>query len=393
MSAAFFISVFASGPVKAQSSSIFVTGLEEPRKIIYAPLQRYFLVSEAGNPTIPNSGRISIITNDGERHTLIDGLPSGITPPDNSTSGPSALWIQGNRLYIAIGNGNSVLAGPAPGSEVPNPNPNSPIFSSILELRLPIFGFRYNWADYNINYADHTRLANGETLALRRFGFPRATLRLVANFPDFVPSPRPDVPNNVRPSNPFGMVLHSDSLYVVDAARNNIQSVDLEDGTISTIFNYPARPNPSAPMGPPFIDAVPDSLRLFGNKLLVTFLTGFPFPAGVADVRQFDLESGEESQLIGDLNSAIDSLPVSEGGLCASIYTLEFSTNMVVPNTPGRLQRFSSQGGPPTLISNTLITPTSMARHPSSGDLLVTERVGGRITRISNILTLVADSY
>ncbi len=388
VSAAFFVAAFASGPIIAQTSSVFVTGLNEPRKIIYAPVQRYFLVSEAGIPSIPNSGRISIITNDGERHTLIDGLPSGITPPDNSVSGPSALWIQGNRLYIAIGNGNSVLAGPAPGSEVPNPNPNSPIFSSILELRLPNFGFRHNRAEYNIDLADHARLANGETLTLRTLGFPRATLRMVANFPDFVPSPRPDVPNNVRPSNPFGLVLHSDSLYVVDAARNNLQSVSLENGAISTVFTYPARPNPNAPMGPPFIDAVPDSLRLYGNKLLVTFLTGFPFPAGVADVRQYDMESGEESQLIGGLRSAIDSLPVSDGGLCATIYTLEFSTNMVVPNTPGRLQRFNSPVGPPTLISDTLVTPTSMARHPSSGDLLVTERVGGRITRISNIQTL-----
>ena len=386
MSAAFLIAAFSNGPIQAQTSSVFVTGLNEPRKIIYAPMQRYFLVSEAGIPTIPNSGRISIITNEGERHTLIDGLPSGITPPDNSTSGPSALWIQGNRLYIAIGNGNSVLAGPAPGSEIPNPNPNSPIFSSILELRLPVFGFRFNRSNYNLDSADHARLADGEILLLRGQTLPPATLRLVANFPDFIPSPRPDVPTNVRPSNPFGLVLHSNTLYVVDAALNNLRTVDLENGAVSTAFTYPQRPNPSAPFGPPFIDAVPDSLRLFGNKLLVTFLTGFPFPAGAADVRQYDLENGEESRLIGGLTSAIDSLPVSEGGLCATIYTLEFSTNMLIPNTPGRLQRFSSPSGPPTLISNTLVTPTSMAREPSSGDLLVTERVGGgRITRISNI--------
>lgn len=137
-------------------------------------------------------------------------------------------------------------------------------------------------------------------------------------------------------------------------------------------------------MGPPFIDAVPDSLRLFNNKLLVTFLTGFPFPAGVADVRQYDLESGTDSQLIGGLTSAIDVLPADEGGFCVSLYTLEFSTSMLT-GAPGRIQRFTSPGGPGTVVVNNLAAPTSMARHPQTGDLFVTEIFQGRITRISDI--------
>jgi len=65
-------------------------------------------------------------------------------------------------------------------------------------------------------------------------------------------------------------------------------------------------------------------------------------------------------------------------------YTLEVSTS-ITTGAPGRLQRFTSPGGTPTVISNTLISPTSMALHPPSGDLLVTEIFPGRITRISNI--------
>ncbi len=382
---AFFIAAFSNAQIQAQTSSVFSAGMKAPVKIIYAQQQGYFLVSEAGIATVPNSGRISIITNAGERFTLIDGLPSGPAAPNGDPSGPTALSIQGNKLYIAIGAGNTVLNGPAPGSEIPNPNPNSPIFSSVLEYTFPAFNFPLNRdRDDVLTREDHFRLANGETIFLGRTGLlntsflPKPTLRLVANFPDFTPSFRPDVPNNVRPSNPFGLALRSNTLYVADAAQNNIRTVDLNNGLIGTLITYPPRVNP-LPFGPPVIDAVPDSLRLFGNKLLVTFLTGFPFPPGAADVRQFDLDTNIDSQLIGGLTTAIDVLPVNNSG--NSFYTLEFSTNMLA-GAPGRLQRFDLPNAP-TVISNTLISPTSMALHPANGNVLVTEIFTGRIIRIS----------
>ena len=213
------------------------------------------------------------------------------------------MTIQGNKLYIAIGSGNSVIAGPAPGSEIPNPNPNSPLFSSVLEYTFPPFDSRLNRDRADVlTRADHFRLANGETIVLGRAGLldtsflPQPTLRLVANFPDFTPSFRPDVPNNVRPSNPFGLALHSNTLYVADAAQNNIRTVDVDDGSIGTLITYPPRVNPLAPFGPPVIDPVPDSLRLYGNRLLVTFLTGFPF-LRTCDVRQFDLDTNTNHSL------------------------------------------------------------------------------------------------
>lgn len=380
---AFLIAAFSNLFVQAQTSTVFATGMKRPVKIIYWQNHGYFLVSENGDAQTPNSGRISIVTNSGQRFTLIDGLPSGITPPNLDNSGPSAMVIQGDRLYIAIGNGNATLNGPAQGSEIPNPNPNSPIFSSVLEFGFPALRFRLGIHEYPLASGDHTRLANGETILLGSSGAPKAQMRLVADFPNFTPAPRLDVPNNVRPSNPFGIAMQANTLYVADAAQNNIRTIDVASGTVGNLITYPLRPNPT-PVGPPFIESVPDSVRLFGNKLLVTFLTGFPFPAGVANVRQYDLDSGGESQVIGGLSSAIDVLPFETSGFCSSFYTLEHSTNMLM-GAPGRLQRFDTPSGPPTLISNTLVTPTSMARHPVSGDLVVTEIVPGRLTRISNI--------
>jgi len=141
------------------------------------------------------------------------------------------------------------------------------------------------------------------------------------------------------------------------------------------------RANPS--LTPPEVEAVPSGLRLCGNKLLVTFLTGFPFPAGLADVRQIDLQTGDESQLIGGLRMAIDVLPIPESGFCQAFYTLEYMSSAMTPAS-GRIQRFGSPGGQPTVIVNNLAMPTGMALHPN-GDLLVTETFAGRITRISNI--------
>ncbi|MEP6900446.1 MAG: ScyD/ScyE family protein [Actinomycetota bacterium] len=374
-----FTFVFFVATAQAQTASVFATGFRSPTKIIYSARNDVFFVAEAGTPMMSNTGRISLVSSNGSVSSLIEGLPSGAAPPDNAASGPSALWLDGDILYIAIGSGNTDLPGPAPGSEIPNPNPASPLFSSVLELKLPAHS-RIGKMSYHLQLADQTRLANGETVSLG-FGTFRATLRLTVNFPDYRPEPRPDVPLNVRPSNPFGLVGAGSKLYVTDASLNQIRTVNLLTRQTGVLFDYPARINPLSP--PPLIDAVPDSLRLFGNKLLVTFLTGFPFPAGLSDVRQIDLETGAESPLIGGLTTAIDVLPVSNGGFCHSFYTLELSTNLG-GGAPGRLRRYDSPTATPTLISDTLISPTSLAQHLPSGDLLITEIFPGRITRISN---------
>ncbi len=374
---ALFVLVSVVAETGAQTATTFVTGLRSPIKIIYAERYGSFLVAEAGSPMTTNTGRISVVNNDGTTFPLIDGLPSAPSPPNNEQSGPSGLWLDGNSLYISFGVGNSTLRGPLQGSEIPNPNPASPLFSSVLRLDLPNFPTLNNLS-YQIQPADHTRLANSERLTLGT-GQHHATLLLVANFPDFTPEPRPDVPNNVRPSNPFGLVLSANILYVADAAQNQIRTVNTVNGQTGIFFTYPPRPNPGP--GRPFIDPVPVSVRLFGNRLLVTFLTGAPFRHGFADVRQIDLGSGAESQVIGGLTSAIDVLLVGSG-FCHIFYTLEFSTNLPM-GAPGRIQRFDSPTAQPTTIINTLISPTSLALDTLSGDLLVTEIFPGRITRIS----------
>jgi len=126
---------------------------------------------------------------------------------------------------------------------------------------------------------------------------------------------------------------------------------------------------------------VPDSIHLFGGQFLVTLLSGFPFPPDVAQVRIVDPHTGGDEPFITGLTSAIDVLPVKTGGGGDEFLTLEFSTNQLA-QAPGRLQLFPSPSGPPAVIADCLITPTSMALD-RKGSLFVTEIFTGRIIEVA----------
>ena len=115
------IAAFAESAVKAQCpGSEFASGLQLPSKIIQSPRGNLF-VAENGFAQ-PNGGLVSIVSKNGERHTLLSGLPSGINS-NGDPSGTSGLFLRCHTLYIVNGEGDATLAGPIPGTEVPNPNP------------------------------------------------------------------------------------------------------------------------------------------------------------------------------------------------------------------------------------------------------------------------------
>src|SRR5947209_13754490 len=99
-------------------------------------------------------------------------------------------------------------------------------------------------------------------------GGDRLTVLLIADFPDYVAEFRPDFPANVRASNPFGVAATDGWLYVVDASLNEVKRVNLTTGASSTFVSLPPVPN-TRPFGPPFAEAVPDSIHLSGDQLLV----------------------------------------------------------------------------------------------------------------------------
>lgn len=367
-------------PVIAQTTSILTAGLNKPTKLITAP-DNSLLVAESGTFT-PNSGRISIVNRrTGARRTLIDGLPSGVNnlggPPE--VAGPSGLVLQGNIVYLTISVGDAVQNTGGPGIESPNPNPSSPLFDSVLQLN-----FSGNYAKVSspfvLSTADHTALANGDEVTLTNADGQKLTLRMVVNLPDYVSNPTPMLPDNVRSSNLYGIETFRKNLYVVDASRNLVYQVNAASGEYDIFTVFANKPNPLFPnLGGPFVEAVPDNIHRVGNQLLVPLLTGFPFVAGLSEVRTVSLKNGLNETFIPNLTSAIDVSAAGEN----SYYTLEFSANQLA-NQPGRIKYFASPEAAPVTVVANLISPTSMVLDGDSGDIFVTEIFTGRIIRVSS---------
>lgn len=359
-------------------TSTFAAGLKGPTRLI---------VTEAGNVIVAetgtgnNDGRISLIEPTGARRTLIDGLPSGINTAEGqpAPSGPSAIAIRKKTLYVLIGQGDAVIAGPAPGTLVPSPQSVSPLFSSLLS-------FKFNSSidstagDFLLTIENQNTINRGARVRLQNSAGERVTADLVADFRNFRFEFRPDFPDNVRASNPFGLALLGDKLYVVDAGLNLLREVDINTGDTRQVAKFSPVRNP-LPFGPPFSDAVPDNVRVVGDELLVTLLTGFPFASGQAEVRRINPINSSQSTFISGLTSAIDVLPVETANGEFQFFTLEFSTNLL-QSAPGRLRLFNSAGAAPVVIADNLVSPTGIARNEQTGTLYVSEIFTGRIVQI-----------
>ena len=392
---------------RAQSVSVFTGGLKGPTKVVLTA-KGNLLVAESGDG--PNAGRLSVIDRQTRvRRTILDGLPAGPSS-EGGISGPSGLAVQGRTVYVAIGAGDGVQTGPAPGSEKANPNPSSPLLSSLLAVRMPA-NIEETTAGFTLTLADHAALKGGERLTLSNGAGDKLTVELVADFPDYTSEPRPDFADNVRASNPFGVAVNGNLIYVVDASQNIVRVVGAESGAYRTLTSFKPYNNP-LPFGPPVIDAVPNSVRLFGDRLLVTTLTGFPFPNGVAQVLQVDTVSNEYSPLINGLTAGIDVLPVrvptpaDQGPPLATkgadqvvrsveeahYFVLSISDNLS-QSAPGRLLFYDSSTAAPVTLAAPLIGPTCIARDPRSGDLFITSIFTGLIYRVSVARELVRMHY
>jgi hypothetical protein len=302
--------LLGAAQVNAQCSEL-ISGLRSPLGTALTN-QGNLLVSETGTGA-PGTGRISIVDASGSRRTLLDGLPSGIADVGDP-NGPSGLFMSGRTIYVAIGTGDVGRAGPCPGSDIPNPaGPSSPIFSSILDIQVSA-KVEQTTTGFTLTSADEQALANGQTVTLSSNG-GQITIRMVANFPDYIPFPLPCFPDNVQLSNPFGLIAVEDTLYVTDGGRNLVWQINLLTGSLSMLATFPNIPNPVFPtFGGPFLQAVPTGIAAANNQLLVTLFRGFPFPPLTSTVEQINPQTGNDIVFIPGLRTAIGVLPVSNRG-------------------------------------------------------------------------------
>jgi hypothetical protein len=267
----------------------------------------------------------------------------------------------------------------APGSpfRVGNPNPASPIFSSVLAVHFSAH-VEKTTAGFLLTADDYDALANGQRLNLANGGGDEITIELVADFPDYVPNPLPTAPNNVRGSNPFDVELIGDQLYVADGGRNLVWRADVHTGAFAPIAAFDPVPNPTG-VGAPVIEAVPTGIREFGGQLFVTLFRGFPFPPGISSVEQVDPATGVHTPVLAGLRAAIDVL--IGGDEDPSLFLLEHGSGPLLPpfSGPGSLTRWDAGGA--TVLASCLRRPTSMVRD-KHGVFYLTELVNGRLVKV-----------
>jgi hypothetical protein len=176
------------------------------------------------------------------------------------------------------------------------------------------------------------------------------------------------------------VVADDDYLYVVDGGFNLVHKVEIETGDYETLVSFPRTPNPT-PVGPRLIENVPTSIRWDGEQLLVTLLSGFPFIAGLSEVRAIDPDTGDNFALITGLASAIDVIPLYADGETVGYLALEYSLAHLAGG-PGRLRVFDATGTPMAVLADDLITPSSMAYDPRTGSVIVAEINPGSVVVI-----------
>jgi hypothetical protein len=363
-----------NGEARAQCPvSQLTSGLLNPLSITQSN-QGNLVVSESGT-AVPNTGRISLVDLNGNRRTLLAGLPSGISDV-GTPSGPAGLLLRGRTLYAVIGVGDVGKAGPLPGSNIPNPDPpSSPLFSSVLAIHFSAEAEKAT-AGFTLTPADHQALAAGQKVTLDNGAGDKMAIELVVNFlPDYLPKPLAAFPANVGLLNPFGVALAGDQLYVTDGGQNRIWQVDAPTGSFLTLTQFSPIANPLYPaVGGPTQEAVPTGITYFDGQLLVALFRGVPFSPGTSAIEQVSL-TGSQSPFITGRKTAIAILPVTSAGN-TDYLVLQHASAGPFFGSPGLLLRFASPTSAPTVIADCLTRPTAMTLYQKTGTLYVTDFAG-----------------
>ncbi|MEP7118519.1 MAG: ScyD/ScyE family protein [Acidobacteriota bacterium] len=365
-----------AAPGATQVVQEHVSGLLAPAKLLALP-NGELLVAEGGNG--PNTGRISFIDRDARRFTVIDGLPSAIFL-GRDAGGPSGLLLGDRRLYVAIGAGDTTIAGAGAGSEIPNPAVSSPLFSSVLLLEFPDGAGPFS-RGFTLPFAAHAKLAADQAVYLYNASGDTVRVSRLTDIPSYTAEPRPDEPRHVRIANPYGLVGSDSGLVVVDASHNALFSIALAPGgPLTRTANFANVPNPLFPaLGGPTAEAVPAGIRVSGDDYVVSLLTGFPFGPGAASLFRVARATGAITAIASGLQTAVDVLPLS--GTTDQFYVVEYSASFLTGG-PGRVLLVDATRGTRLVLADGLKTPTHLAPDTRTGDLFVTENTGGRILRI-----------
>ena len=310
-------------PTPSANVTVFAEGLDNPRGLKFGPDGGLY-VAEGGQggttategqceqvvpPVGPYTGgtnaRISTLDGDGQRTTLVDGLPSTQTAPTlgSLVSGVADVAFVDGTLYYLLAAGGCSHGNP----DVPNGV------------------FRVS---------------------------PDGTTELVADLSAFVMTNPTKVvnPGDFEPDeSAYAMIAHDGMLYVVHPNHGALEKIDPATGTITRVIDFTET---EAHLVPTAITVGPDGSFYVGN------LTGFPAVEGAAKIYKLSPE--------GELTYHAEGLTTVTGVAFddqGSLYVLETSgpgqgEAPIVPGT-GRVVKVTEEGGLEVVVTG-LVFPTAM---------------------------------
>jgi len=193
----------------------------------------------------------------------------------------------------------------------------------------------------------------GQVIAINLSGTPSWTT--VADIAAFEAENNPD-PGDVN-SNPYSLAIHDGTIFVSDAAGNDVFKVNGSTVSLETVLASrlvtapPFIPSPTIPM-----QAVPTGIAIGADNVpYLGQLTGFPFPSGEANV--YSLAEGDAT-IFAEGFSYITDIAF---GADNSLYVLEYGKDFLGGDFQGSLWEVKADGTRSKIVSGGLLTPTGLA--------------------------------
>jgi hypothetical protein len=349
--------------------SVIASGLDSPRHLAFGSRGDLFVAEAGRGGTAPcfeggegpacmgATGAVTKVDRWGRQSRIAEGLASmANTPGNDSAIGPHGIIVQG-RDKVLITNGGPTEPLNAAGATISRDtlaaqNPVANLFGKVLLIN-----------------------AHGSPVAL-------------ADIWDFERRVNPDaaVGNPNVDSNPVDLLLDGSRLVVADAGGNAIDTVDpWSDVENLTVFGNRAVPNPFNPQAPPIqMQAVPTSVEEGPDgNYYVGQLTGFPFPAGGANIYRVNPRTGNQTVVARGFTNIMDLAFGRDG----TLYVLEIDADgLLTPANEGAIFAIPRRGGIRQIKvpAGTLPYPGGLAI--DDGDLYVSVNArspgGGQVLKI-----------
>lgn len=294
------------------------------------------------NGSFANRASVLFVDQNGDQLAIpfIGGLPTGVAL-NGSKFGPLAFHLNGNMLYIALGESDEFHT-TGPSFRAVTPTAFSP---SIIEVKFS--GDPSNSGPFVLSAGNRQELLSGGTVTVTDWSNNTATFsRLV------------DLGAGVHPVGLATLSKFPNELFVVDSGTNQLREVDRNTGEVRTVAQFPT--------------ATESVSALDDHRLLVTFFS--PEPNG-SSVWLLDLSLGTSRKLMVNLTAAVDVVSRLKMGQF-NFLVLE---NKGDPEGLGQVLSVDSSGTKRTVLTNGLNDPTSLALDELTSRLFIYSRGDGVI--------------